>query len=155
MERSQRDGDIYSLLNLVTNRTERYHVKRLKPFLYDNKTDPRQEANRDEGVVDVRKILTHKVPAKDKKKYGSYQFLVEWADGDNPTWLPWKALRTNGRLHEYLQANGMGQWVPKDYALPKDAWFETVFLSSDSFFPRDFAQDGFLITGVELREDFS
>ena len=54
-------GNNYRLLNLVNNKVEEAHVKRLQPFDFDpTHTDPRDVAYADVGFENVERILPHK-----------------------------------------------------------------------------------------------
>jgi hypothetical protein len=108
-------GADYTLLNLVNNKTESVHIKRLKPFLYDPRfTDPADIANRDDGFENVETVLKHKGDLNDKK---NLEFLVKWEgcpESEN-SWLPWKELRSNEALHNYLRRKNLTKYIPKEF----------------------------------------
>ena len=97
--------NIYHLQNLVTQTVSDYHVSKLRPFLYDERTKtPIQAAltdTLDEFVVE--KVLDmqgdpHKMPRK------NLQFKVRWA-GYGPqddTWEPWDFVKDNDQLQLFL-----------------------------------------------------
>ena len=106
---------IYTVQNLVTNKLEDYHVKNLKPFLYDPETtDPRDVANRDQFAWDVEAILSHK---GDPNKVSSLRFKVHWKGFpvEEATWEPWKNVRALEVLHEYLAQKGLRKLIPLQY----------------------------------------
>jgi hypothetical protein len=82
--------------------------------LYDpEKTDPEKLAYRDRGEFIVEKILDHVGdPTKSKT---TYDFLVQWQGypSEENLWLPWKSLKDNVILHQYLVSNNLNHFVPK------------------------------------------
>ena len=108
-------GAEYRLLNLVNNKIEEVHVKRLRPFDFDpNRTDPRDVANADVGFENVERIITHK--GKFNRK-NTLEFKVHWegCPDSEDSWLPWKELRSNEALHAYLTRTGHASMIPKEY----------------------------------------
>jgi len=107
-------GNEYKLLNLVTNKTEKLvHISRLEPFEYDHeRVDPKQVALRDREDSFITEVLEH---AGDPKSKMDMDFLVKWDDGSTPLWIPWKELRNNSILHEYLRANKLSRLIPISY----------------------------------------
>jgi hypothetical protein len=107
-------GAHYTLFNLVTNTEEPdIHVSQIKPFEYDPVyTNPVDVARADAGEYVVEAILAH---SGDPRRRSFLDFLVRWKgyDESEDLWLPWKSIRLNSKLHEYLRANGMGRLVPK------------------------------------------
>jgi hypothetical protein len=109
------EGPIYTLRNLVNNKLEDFHITNMKHFLYDPAVvDPRLVANKDYNVFDVESILKH----KGKPTRSSLQFLVKWVgyDDTHNSWEPWKNLRDNAILHQYLYNNKqLKSLVPDKY----------------------------------------
>ena len=108
-------GSKYSLLNLNTNQVEEYHVTRIRKFNYnEDTTSPTATALRDRQETVVQEILRH---SGDLKKTSTLDFLVRWQgleDKEN-LWLPWKELRNNPILHQYLRDHGMQSKIPKEF----------------------------------------
>jgi hypothetical protein len=108
-------GADYKLLNLVNNKIEEAHVKRLRPFEFDPiRTNPRDVANADVGFENVERVITHKGHFNRKN---TLKFKVHWEgcpDAED-SWLPWKELRSNEALHEYLVRMGRPSMVPKEF----------------------------------------
>ena len=72
-----RNGSIYTLQNLSTNKEEVYHISDMKRFEYDPEvTNPREVANRDYHMVDVRSITSHRFT--NSKQISTYEFYVNW-----------------------------------------------------------------------------
>ena len=68
--------DFYTLQNLVNNKEEVVHLKRLNPFYFDPLyVDPRQVANHDSQYYDMDCVLQHKGSAK---RPSNMEFLVRW-----------------------------------------------------------------------------
>jgi len=110
----QRD-DTYTVRDLTTNRVMEVHVSRLRPFQYDpDHTDPNEVATADKQAFIVEAVKEHK---GNPKKPTGMTFWVKWEGypEEENTWEPWKTMRLNGRLHEYLRANNLAKLVPKGY----------------------------------------
>ena len=108
-------GAHYDILNLVTNKVERVHVSRLRPFKRTRQsTDPIEVAQKDYQEFIVESVLAH---AGDPKLKSQMDFLVKWQGygNDENLWLPWKELRNNPKLHEYLFSVGMMKIIPKEF----------------------------------------
>jgi len=106
-------GAHYVLHNLVTNEEETMHVHRLKPFEYDPAhTDPVAVARADANEYLIGAVLAH---AGDPKRRTSLDFLIRWEgyDESEDLWLPWKAVRLNPKVHDYLRTHGMSRLIPK------------------------------------------
>jgi hypothetical protein len=109
-------GSSYTLKNLVVDKLEPpVHVSRLRPFVYDVLgANPAKIAQADTLEWEVEKILQH---VGDIKKISTLDFQVRWL-GQPPErdlWLPWKELRNNPILHQYLMDNGMHKLIPKEH----------------------------------------
>ena len=108
--------EIQVVKNLATNQIEEHHVTDLRPFYHDPlAVDPRLIAYRDQEVTAIDRIIRH---AGDCKKKTEMDFLVRWEglDESKDLWLPWKELRNNSKLHEYLQQNNMARLIPKSHS---------------------------------------
>ena len=106
-------GPEYTILNLVTNKTEVVHVKRLQPFYYNALVDnPQDIAAKDYQEFRVERVLKH---SGDARRKSSLDFLVRWQgyDETEDLWLPWKELRDNIKLHDYLRSAGLQRLLPK------------------------------------------
>jgi hypothetical protein len=65
MRVERRDGDRYTLRNIVTGKEVDYHVQLLNPFLYDERvTDPLEIAVQEHDEYLVDEILAHRFPAR-------------------------------------------------------------------------------------------
>ncbi len=108
-------GDEYSLQDLITLKSSYHHVKDIKAFQWNAaRVDPEEVAYRDKDVFEVQNIIKHR---GDVKRVSTLQFFVKWFgyDDSTNTWEPWKHLRTNARLHAYLEAHGLGNLIPKQF----------------------------------------
>jgi hypothetical protein len=108
-------GAEYVLLNLVNNKEEHIHISRLSPFIYDLEIiDPRLIANKDYQEFDVECILNH---SGSGTKSSTYEFLVQWTGYSEEfnRWLPWKELRNNPVLHDYLRRSGLQSMIPREH----------------------------------------
>jgi hypothetical protein len=113
-------GSIYTLQDLISNKEETVHIKRIKPFYYDPRcTDPVDIARRDYQSTVVEKILDH---AGDINKVSQLDFLVKWQDvpDSGNLWLPWSELRNNPALHSYLREKNLIKLIPKEHRSNKN-----------------------------------
>jgi hypothetical protein len=67
-----------------------------------------------DGFEIVERILSHQGSAKKKARM---RFKVRWKnfDDSHDSWLPWKDLRGNAVLHNYLKTIGKESLIPKEY----------------------------------------
>jgi hypothetical protein len=94
----------YSLLDLVSGKTERVDISRLIPFRYDQaRTDPSEVAAREKKEYRTERIYDHR---GDPKRKSTLEFKVHWLGYPDSadTWEPWDAenLGRNPHLHEYM-----------------------------------------------------
>jgi Chromo (CHRromatin Organisation MOdifier) domain len=92
------DENEYTLLDLVTTRTKKYHVSQLKQFVFNAiNSDPTDIARRDHFEFFVEKILEFN---GDCSKVSSLQFKVKWLGYDETynSWEPRSALRDTEQL---------------------------------------------------------
>ena len=111
---SHKDNE-YTLLDLVTTRTKKYHVSQLKQFRYNPiNTDPTDIARRDHLEFFVEKILEFN---GDCSKVSSLQFKVKWMGYDETynSWEPWSALRDTEQLHRYLIEVKLQHLIPRKF----------------------------------------
>ena len=93
----------------------RYTYRGCGPFQYDpDHTDPNEVATADKQAFIVEAVKEHK---GNPKKPTGMTFWVKWEGypEEENTSEPWKTMRLNGRLHEYLRANNLAKLVPKGY----------------------------------------
>ena len=108
--------DKYVLQNLVTGKTENYHVKYIYPFITDptDRINYKDIANRDYQVHDVESILQHRGFATKKS---TMTFLVKWCDLPdlNNTWEPYSRLKHEPLLHDYLWQHNLRSAILQEY----------------------------------------
>ena len=98
-------GHEYTLNNHVTGRETKAHVSRLSNFNYDKtRVNPLAVAARDTDFELVERILEHRgfTGKKGADRRENLQFLVKWANQEEPTWHPWKDFRNNWVVHAYM-----------------------------------------------------
>lgn len=108
-------GSRYTVQNLVSNKNEDFHVTQLRPFLFDaEEVNPAAIAMKDQQFWLVESIVDHRGHPKRK---ADMTFRVRWSGygPESDTWEPWKQVRTNKRLHEYLRQHGMQSMIPKQF----------------------------------------
>ena len=109
------EGARYTVRNLVTKKLEDYHITLLREFKFDDRiVDPIKIAMCDEQFYEVEKVLEHRGSFDNKK---NLFFKVKWFGYENEdnTWEPWKNLRTNVELHNYLRNNNLQAHIPKNF----------------------------------------
>jgi len=117
-EEKQQFTDFFLLLNLVNNKLEEFHIKNMRPFLYDEAvTNPVEVALADTQAWIVDKILDHRGTLSLKAPKSRLTFLVRWKGfGDEAnTWEPWSGLRNNKALHDYLIHLDKKAMIPLQY----------------------------------------
>lgn len=105
-------GASYNLLNLVTMKEESgIHVKRLKEFLYEEGTDPREIANKQADSWDVERIISHSGNLKDRNEM---KFIVKWLGFEDTTEEPYsnRSLFKTAAMHKYLRDNKLVTLIP-------------------------------------------
>ena len=107
----------YKVKNLITNKDRMYHVTQLKQFQYDpTKTDPTDIARRDNLEFFVEKIISYK---GDLNKVSTLTFYVKWLgyDDTHNTFEPWKELKDNIKLHEFLKQTNLSRIIPRKFLI--------------------------------------
>jgi hypothetical protein len=117
MQVVNKQGNTYTLRNLVSNETKDYHITALRQFIYDPaNVDPRVVAMSDDQYFEVERIKAHRGTFYHKKEL---RFHVKWVgypdDEENNTWLLWKDLRNNIALHNYLRNNNLQKHIPQPF----------------------------------------
>ena len=105
-------GASYNLLNLVTMKEESgVHVRRLKEFLYEEGTDPREIANKQADSWDVERIISHSGNLKDRNEM---KFIVKWLGFEDTTEEPYsnRSLFKTAAMHKYLRDNKLVTLIP-------------------------------------------
>ena len=108
-------GSEYQLLDLVTMKSSRVHISRLKSFHFEPGTDPRIVANTDTQSYDIKCVHRH---TGSVKKPSTLQFLVEWIGFEDPsdyTWESW--VKSNIQVHRYLTQKNLGHLIPRRFKL--------------------------------------
>ena len=112
----EKSGTRYTVRNLVTNKLEDFHITLLREFLFDPEyVDPVKIAMCDEQFYEIEKVLAH---TGQFNKKDTLFFKVKWLGYDDEkdnTWEPWKNLRLNIRLHQYLRDKKLTTHIPREY----------------------------------------
>jgi hypothetical protein len=107
----RKEGDIVTLECIITHKTWKDHVTRVRPFLHDSKfgfPTPEEQAAHDLNEFFVEEILDHRIlkEKKDRHKTSSYEFKVKWLGFPNQdSWEPYEVLRDNQQFHNYVLNN--------------------------------------------------
>ena len=115
---------MYTVQNLVTSTTSEYHMSRLRPFLYDERTKaPLQVAvtdSADEFIVE--RVLEMKGNVRRARKF--LRFKIRWA-GYGPqddTWEKWDFVRDSDQLQLFLSNHDnhrVRKLMKKDFIPPE------------------------------------
>ena len=107
--------DAFVLQCIGTGKIYSVSAHSMKPFSYRSEEDMQVVRQRDTNEWLVEKVLDHTGEPKQKSKM---DFLVKWVGLDSSfnRWLPWKEMRLNVRLHEYLMKKGgeFAKLIPQD-----------------------------------------
>ena len=109
-------GSTYTLLNLVNSKLEDHHITSLKKYIHDeHNPTPLQVAAKDKEEFIVDHIVTHRT--NDCKAIKGWEFKVRWVgyESQQDDWLPYKNLRQNVFLHNYLRDKNMLTKIPKEF----------------------------------------
>lgn len=114
------DNTSYTLQNLVNNKLESFHIKKIRPFIYDPKvTNPEDVALHDEDFERIEHVTNHRFKNNNKKK-SALQLFIKWDNEIAPTWHDWhRDFASNEEVHKYLRANKLGRFIPPTYTYPK------------------------------------
>jgi transposase InsO family protein len=108
-------GNTYTVRNLLTGKHEKYHITQLRTFNYEpQNTDPLNIAIKDQQEHVIEAILDH---SGEKQNKTEMDFLVRWKgeSDENNLWMPWKDVRRNPILHQYLRDNKMKSIIPNEF----------------------------------------
>jgi len=104
----------------VTHKLEKYNVTQLSNFVFDEtRVDPTDIANKDMSASVVESIISHE-PVKQNysgQRVSEMTFRVRWRNltEDYDRILPWKELRNNPILHQYLRNNNLERLIPREH----------------------------------------
>jgi len=99
--------NVYAVRNLVTEKTEDFHLKNLKPFLHDPaNSNPVEIARKLLDYVEIDHIVSHR--GSFKKRSGML-FLIRFKgfDASHDSYQRWRDLSRSEALHFYLISIGM------------------------------------------------
>ena len=106
-----KQGNEYTIENLVTGLQQNAHCKLLRVYNYDvERTDPRDIALRDyKDQYYIERVISH---TGQKRRPGAMKFKVKWLHYDEITDEPYVNVKFNEVLHEYLRKHGMESLIP-------------------------------------------
>jgi hypothetical protein len=112
-------GPVYTLYDFTTNSEIQRHIKLLQPYYVTSQNPtPESVALKDKGEFVVHRIVRHTNSGNPNRK-SDMDFLVRWEGYTEAEdqWLPWRALRNNPKLHQYLIENQLAKLVPKEHRI--------------------------------------
>jgi hypothetical protein len=110
-------SSIVTIQNLVTKKNSSVHISQLVPYHTDDHFDPRVIAGKDYQLFDVDHIVKHKGNVKSPS---TLQFLVHWKgyEHSEDSWEPWKNMRLNAHVHNYLRNKKLEHLIPPNVHTP-------------------------------------
>jgi hypothetical protein len=116
MRVEERNGDRYSLRNLVTGRKTDFHEQLLKPFLYDERvTVPVEVAIKEHDEYLVEQIMNHRYAERVNGRPRSLECLVRWVGYQEQSWEPLVNVKKLEQFHTYARGNGLIRFIPTAY----------------------------------------
>ena len=108
----------YMLRELASNKESEFNTHLLRPYIHNSTQDnPYEVALKETQSQDIDSILRHK---GNTSKVSTLTFEVKWVGESKTTWEPWKGLRNNSELHNYLTTNGLHKLIPKQFLNDED-----------------------------------
>ena len=112
-----KQGDRYTLYNLISGDDEETHIKRIHPYHRDpRQLSPHEVAMRDVlSLFEVEDILSHS--GNNEMKNSDWDFLCKFAGWDDSynLWLPYKEVSSNPAMHRYAITNRMRFLIPQRF----------------------------------------
>jgi len=116
--RSRNDGNEYELRNLHTGKLVLEPVSRMRTFHYDKeRTNPMAEAIKDgiaagSALFLVEQVIGHKGGGRNQS-LSTLEFSVKGAGTAKPFFVPWRNVRHNILVHEYMKTQpGLVRHIP-------------------------------------------
>ena len=112
-----KQGDRYTLYNLISGNDEETHIKRIHPYHMDSRQlSPQEVAKRDIlSLFDVEEILSHS--GNTEMKNSDWDFLCKFLGWDESynLWLPYREVSSNPAMHKYAITNRMRFLIPQRF----------------------------------------
>jgi hypothetical protein len=120
-----RNGDHYEVdsMSETTKHSEFYHVTSLRLYLSDDQfEDSEWVARRDHpSATVVYRIIDHE---GDELLKSTLSFRCRWEgfeeDAEKDRWIPYRELRDNPKLHEYLRSKELIKLIPDEHKFPNE-----------------------------------
>jgi len=106
--------DSFIVQDIATGQTFAKSAHYMKLFSYEDENGLLAIRRKDTNEWVVEAILQH---SGNETQKSQMDFLVKWEGLDEAynRWLPWKELRNNVKLHEYLRVVKLGKLIPKEH----------------------------------------
>jgi hypothetical protein len=116
-----RQGNVYTLENLVTHGIIDFHIKLLRQFRYDNNyVIPQEVAQHDKDYFEIEEIISHKFK-KNPKTLSNLELLIKYEGERDSKWQSWNStFGANEKIHLYFRHNQLARFIPKKFTWPKD-----------------------------------
>jgi hypothetical protein len=106
---------VYKCEDLITHNIEEFHIKQLKPFVYDtNYVDPRAVATTDTQVFDVESVLAYEFRGTERNKSNLW-FKIKWEGYPDPTFEPLKNVQNTDVVVEFMRKNRLQKYIPDKF----------------------------------------
>jgi hypothetical protein len=116
MRVERKEGDRYTLRDLVTGKENDYHVQLLKPFFYDERvTSPIEVAIQEHDQYLVDKISAHRQGERINGRPGGLECQVSWVGYRETSWEPVANLKKLAAFHEYARTHNLKRYIPRAF----------------------------------------
>ena len=121
---TREEGDVYIVLDLVTNKEHTFHVKLLHPFHYDEtKTNIEEVATVEKQFFTVESVVSHRWKdnelAKTQKGQtpNNIELQIKWAGYEIPEWNRYNdaSIKKVQVVIDYLEQNNLRHLIPPQY----------------------------------------
>jgi hypothetical protein len=121
---TRKEGDVYTVLDMVTNKELTFHVKLLHPFQYDpDRMDIEEIATTEKQFFTVERVLAHRWKNEElaKTRKGqtpdNIELHIKWAGYVIPEWNRYNdaSIKKVQEVINYLELNNLNHLIPRHF----------------------------------------
>ena len=121
---TREEGDVYTVLDLVTNKELSFHVKLLHPFQYDvMRTSIEEVATVEKQFFTVENVVTHRwkeeqlAMTQKGQNSNNLELLIKWAGYDIPEWNRYDdaSIKKVQEVINYLELHNLKHLIPQQF----------------------------------------